>query len=382
MHARSDNPELLEAKRLGLKIYSFPEFLYEKTRNKKRFVIGGSHGKTTITSIVLHVLKHNNVGSDYLVGSLIEGFENMVGLEDGNRIAVFEGDEYLTSPLDNRPKFLHYRPDVALISGIAWDHANVFPTAEIYRQQFRDFLGCIEPNGSLIYCRDDEEVNDLVSKAGNLGLHEIPYQTHPYEVSNGIFWLKWRSELVQTRIFGEHNMQNISAAKEICRAAGLPDEAFYDAVKSFKGAARRQQCLFSDSHLTVFLDFAHAPSKVRATTAAVRQLYPEKMLTACLELHTFSSLSSEFLPEYRGTLDTATVPIVYFDPKTIENKSLPSLDPEYVKTCFENESLQVFTSRSDLEKFFQDLKRDNSVVLLMSSGNFGGIDLEGLFQAS
>ncbi len=304
MHARDGNPELEEARKLGLQIQSFPEFLYEQTRDKTRVVIGGSHGKTTITSMIMHVLKFHDLSFDYMVGSIVEGFETMVGLSESSEIAVFEGDEYLSSALDRRPKFHLYKPHVALISGIAWDHMNVFPTYENYLEQFRIFIDKTEVGGTLIYSADDPEVTNLVKSSGRL-LDYIPYRVHPNTIREGKTFLLDNEQEISVSVFGQHNMQNINGAKLVCETLGIKNEMFYEAIQNFTGAGKRMQLLQENEQTAIYLDFAHAPSKVRATTSALKEQYPESWLTAVLELHTFSSLNADFLPLYEATMLSA-----------------------------------------------------------------------------
>ncbi len=377
MHARANNPELLKAKELGLKIYSYPEYLYEQTRNKTRVVIGGSHGKTTITSMVMHVLKKSGIEFDYMVGAQIEGFENMVSLSAHTKIAVFEGDEYLTSPIDPRPKFHLYKPHIAVISGIAWDHINVFPTFEIYRKQFELFASTIEKNGHLVYCTTDPEACSI-AKEIRTDIKPHPYSSHPSEVDIERAYLATKNGKVKLKVFGTHNMENISAAKEICNILGVSDNAFYKAISTFKGAAKRLQHIQSSSTTSVFLDFAHAPSKVKATVAALKETYPFRRLVACLELHTFSSLNPSFLGEYNNVLNKADYPIVYYNPKTLEHKKLPPIDPGYVKQRFGNPNMLVFTNSDELYNHLKNHFWDNTNLLLMSSGNFAGLEVKQL----
>jgi UDP-N-acetylmuramate: L-alanyl-gamma-D-glutamyl-meso-diaminopimelate ligase len=377
MHARADNPELAKAKELGLKIYSYPEYLFEQTKNKTRVVIGGSHGKTTITSMVMHVLKSQGVEFDYMVGAQIEGFDNMVGLSENTSIAVFEGDEYLTSPIDPRPKFHLYKPHIAVISGIAWDHINVFPTFDIYKEQFEIFVDTIEPNGHLIYYKGDNYVEE-VSKRARKDVSLYPYESHPYFVNIEKAYLKTPNGDVGLHIFGQHNMQNVSAAKQVCNLLGVSDDQFYQHISTFKGAAKRLQLVRSGETTDVFLDFAHAPSKVLATVKAVIDAYPYRRLVACLELHTFSSLNPTFIDEYKGTLSDATQPIVFFNPKTLEHKKLPPLNAEAVKAKFGDSNLLVFTNPDELKSYLSKHFWDNTNLLLMSSGNFSGLDIEAL----
>jgi UDP-N-acetylmuramate: L-alanyl-gamma-D-glutamyl-meso-diaminopimelate ligase len=377
MHARADNPELAKAKQLGLKIYSYPEYLYEQTKNKTRVVIGGSHGKTTITSMVMHVLRCSGVEFDYMVGAQLDGFENMVSLSETARIAVFEGDEYLTSPIDLRPKFHLYKPSIALISGIAWDHMNAFPTYEIYQKQFEMFIDGIEPNGSLVFCNADPEVA-RVAKLARPDVTQIPYVAHPYQQQEQEFHLLYGSAKVPLKIIGDHNMQNIAGAKGICSKLGISDADFYEAIKTFSGAAKRLQTLASNANTRVFLDFAHSPSKVKATVNAVRQTYANKKLVACLELHTFSSLNAQFMEQYKNTLQGVDVPIVFYDPHTIAHKKLASLSPQFVQLAFGDPAPLVITNSNELVKALEAIDWKNSILLIMTSGNFSGVNLQQL----
>lgn len=380
MHARKDNPELIKAKELGIKIYSYPEFLFEQTKNKTRIVVGGSHGKTTITSMIMHVLRERGIKFDYMVGAQIEGFENMVNFSDESELAVFEGDEYLTSPIDPRPKFLLYKPHIAVLSGIAWDHINVFPTFSLYRKQFELFINTIEPKGHLIYYSNDHELLDVVKKS-NKNISYTPYSEHAFISKVDKTYLKTEDKEVEINIFGQHNMANISAAKHVCNLLNISDSDFYQSIKSFSGAAKRLQKIGSGHTTDVMLDFAHAPSKVRATVKAMKDFYTYRKLIACLELHTFSSLNPKFLEQYKGTLNDADTPIVYYNPKTLEHKNLPPIEPGYVKQKFGNKKLQVFTDSNDLNNFLLKQFWDNTNLLLMSSGNFSGLDIVGLTKA-
>lgn len=377
MHAREDNPELVKSRRLGLKIQSFPGFLFEQTKNKQRIVIGGSHGKTTITSMIMHVLKFHGIKFDYMVGSVLDGFETMVGLSEDSEIAVFEGDEYLTSALDRRPKFHLYKPHISLISGIAWDHMNVFPGEEDYLEQFRIFIEKTEIGGSLVYCAEDTVLRDLVRSSGRI-LDYIPYREQPSEIKDGKTSLLYDRKKYPVNIFGRHNMQNISGARAICEILGTDHKSFYEAIGSFMGAEKRLQKLKENDTSALYLDFAHAPSKVKATTTAMKEQYPGRHLTAALELHTFSSLNAEFLPRYRDSLEAADRAIVYFNPKTVSHKKLSEITTDQVKSAFKKENLLVY---SNAEKLMQtllgsDWKGRN--LLIMTSGNFDGQDLESL----
>jgi len=375
MHARGDNPELIKAKELGVRIFSYPEFLLEQTLNKTRVVIGGSHGKTTVTSMILHVLKTLNKQFDYMVGAQIEGFDTMVGLSEEARIAVFEGDEYLTSPIDLRPKFHVYRPHIAVVTGIAWDHINVFPTFENYVEQFRLFSQLIERDGKFIYFESDP---NLVEIANNLrsDLTPISYGTHPHYVLEGKTWLETKQGDVPLKIFGNHNLQNVQAAHQVCRQLGINDKDFYTGISTFKGAAKRLQVLNETDDATIFQDFAHSPSKLKATVSAVREQYPSRILTACMELHTFSSLRADFLPEYKDSMKDANQAFVYYNPKTIEHKQLEPITPEQVAEAFGSDNVTVFTDSNQLVDALKQLDYHKRNLLLMSSGNFDGVNLK------
>ena len=378
MHARADNPELLRAKELGIKIYSYPEYLYEQSRQKTRIVVGGSHGKTTITSMIMHVLKHLNFDFDYMVGAQLSGFENMVSFSDEAPYAVFEGDEYLTSPIDPRPKFHIYRPNIAIISGISWDHINVFPTFEFYRQQFARFIDCIEPNGTIIYCADDQEVCNVVSASTRNDIKKIPYHSHPHDISNGQFRLIDNGNLIDIKVFGRHNMQNISAAKAACNAIGITNSQFLSAISSFEGAAKRLQRLAHNSITEVYLDFAHSPSKVKATIEAMKEQYPNRDLTVCFELHTFSSLTKDFLNQYYGAFNGADKVFVFYNPHTVQIKKLSPIEPNDIIQAFGNPSPKVFTDTAELINTLLTLNWSNRNLLIMTSGSFAGIDLQHL----
>lgn len=377
MHARADNPELLKVKELGLRYYSYPEFLYQHAKHKKRVVVAGSHGKTTITSMVLHVLKYAGHLFDYMVGAQIPGFERMVSLSDEAPVMIFEGDEYLTAPFDLRPKFHIYKPHIALISGIAWDHMNVFPTFENYAEQFKIFCNLIEPNGLLIWYERDEELKKITTSLRK-DIRAVSYIEHPAIIENGKMLLLKDNEQIAVKIFGHHNQQNIQGAKLICRELGISDSMFYKAIQTFEGANKRLQQIFtSESDMfDVFLDFAHAPSKVRATINAVRVMFPNRKLIACLELHTYSSLRKDFLPQYSNTMNDCDVPIVYFNPHAVELKRLPMLTPHDIQEGFNVPNLKIFSNSRQLFDFITSSIIKNSVVLLMSSGNFDNFDIK------
>ncbi len=379
MHARANNPELLKARELGLKIYSYPEYLYEQTKEKKRVVIGGSHGKTTITSMVMHVLRENKISFDYMVGAQVEGFDTMVSLSHEAEIAVFEGDEYLSSPIDRRPKFHLYHPHIALLSGIAWDHINVFPTFENYVEQFRIFTEMIEPGGSLVYYEADENIRKIVEQT-DPGIKTLPYREHPAIIENGETCLLSGNTKTEIPIFGDHNLQNISGAKLVCNELGITDEQFYNVIGSFKGAARRLQVLAKNDRCTVFYDFAHSPSKLKATTEAVKKQFPDRELVACMELHTFSSLKKEFLPQYKNCMNAAGQAFVFFNPETIEHKKLEPISKEQVFNAFASGQLQVFTDIGELFSILKNIEWKNKNLLIMTSGNFSGMDLKGFAE--
>ena len=377
MHARADNPELLKAQELGLKIYSYPEYIYEQTKAKTRVVIGGSHGKTSITSMILHVLNSLKIDHDYMVGAQLEGFECMVKLTDEAEIAVLEGDEYLSSPIDRRPKFHLYQPNIALLSGIAWDHINVFPTFENYLEQFDIFIDKIEPNGSIIYFEGDDNVKKTSEKARK-DIAKFPYHTPKHTIENGVTSVEVDGEKYALEIFGEHNLQNLKGAQLVCNQLRVSTTDFYKAIQNFKGASKRLELVKRTADFAMYKDFAHSPSKLKATTKAVQQQFLDRELIACMELHTFSSLNKEFLAQYNGAMKNASKAFVYFSPKTLAHKKLESISPEEVKKAFASENVTVYT---DSEKLISDLKSidwKNKNLLMMSSGNFDGVDFDQL----
>ncbi len=379
MHAKSDNPELLKAYKLGIKIMSFPEYLYEQTKNKKRIVIAGSHGKTTTTAIIMHVFRVLGIKSDYMVGSQIDGFETMVGLSDEAQIAIFEGDEYLTSALDKRPKFHLYMPDIAVLNGISWDHMNVFPTFENYIDQFKVFVGKISDGGSLIYFDGDAEVKKIALASGD-NIKKIPYKVHGYFQNKTGFYAATHNRIVPVKIFGEHNMQNLSAAREVCLAIGVSEDDFYEAIKTFEGTSKRLQKLKETKNGLIYLDFAHSPSKVKATVEAVVARYPGREIIVCLELHTYSSLNSDFLPLYKGTLANVTVAFVYFNPHAIEIKKLKHLSVEAVVKAFGGENIRVYDNSVEMFSYIKAQNYTCPVYLFMSSGDFDGFDINRLVE--
>jgi UDP-N-acetylmuramate: L-alanyl-gamma-D-glutamyl-meso-diaminopimelate ligase len=379
MHAKQGNPELDRASELGLKIYSFPEYLYEQSKTKKRIVIAGSHGKTTITSMIMHVLRQQQIDFDYLVGAHIQGFDIMVRLSDAPLI-VIEGDEYLTSALDLRPKFLHYKPHIALLSGIAWDHINVFPTFEGYVDQFSQLIRSMEKQGSLVWCATDKTLQKVVEQTPFEGAI-IPYRLPGHIVENGQTWLTEQGKdghRYPLTVFGKHNLLNISGALEVCRLVGVSDKDFHHAITTFKGAANRLELLAENDQTAVFKDFAHAPSKLKATVEAVKGRFPDRQLMAVMELHTYSSLSRQFLEQYRGSMNQADIPAVYFDDHAISLKKLPPINPVDVISGFGHPDMKVFTNPAALEQFIRSAGMRKTNLLMMSSGNFGGIDLKKL----
>ncbi len=375
MHARADNPELLRAKEMGMKIYSYPEFLYEQSKDKIRVVIGGSHGKTTITAMILHVLQDCGVDADYMVGAQLEGFEVMVRLSEDAKIMILEGDEYLTSPIDRRPKFHLYQPDIALLSGIAWDHINVFPTFDNYVNQFRVFIDRITPGGMLIWCKEDEELVKICKARKDIT--SISYSFPEYKIDNGITNILSEGRSYPLKIFGNHNLLNLEGARLVCEQLGVNKNRFYRSIQTFGGASRRLEKISENASSTVFRDFAHSPSKVKATINAVKGQFPERKLVACLELHTFSSLSHEFLSHYRNTMDEADTAIVYFNPHAIALKKLPPITHEEIVLGFGKPGLEVFSDSGLLQKRLKSEDWQNKNLLLMSSGNFDGVDLLG-----
>lgn len=374
MHAKTDNPELVEAQQKGIKIYSYPEYVYEQSRNKTRVVIGGSHGKTTITSMILHVLKEASGDFDYLVGAQLEGFDTMVKITDDAPLIVIEGDEYLASPIDRRPKFHLYKADIGVISGIAWDHINVFPTFEIYLQQFALFIDTIQENGKLIYCEEDKVLKDLVENHDS-AVKKIAYSLPPHKITNGITSLTDQNREYPLQVFGDHNLLNLQAAKEVCVQLGIDAETFYKAISSFKGAAKRLELIGHNQQTNVYKDFAHSPSKLSATIKAVKSQFPDRRLIACMELHTFSSLNKNFLQEYAGTMDAAEEAIVFIDRHTFLQKNIEPYPASIVKEAFEKEDLLFFDQPELLFNHLKKVNLKDTNLLMMSSGTFAGTDL-------
>ena len=375
MHAKEDNPELLKAQELGLKIYSYPEFLYEQSKHKTRVVISGSHGKTTITSMILHVMQYHDRDVDFMVGAQLEGFDVMVKLTEDNDFIVLEGDEYLSSPIDRRPKFHLYKPNIALLSGIAWDHINVFPTYENYVEQFKIFVDSIVLGGSINYNEEDEEVKRVVEASENQ-IRKIPYQTPEYIVEDGDTLLETPEGPMPIEVFGAHNLKNLAGAKWICQHMGIDEDDFYEAISTFKGASKRLEKIAETATSVAYKDFAHSPSKVKATTNAVKNQYKERNLVACLELHTYSSLNAEFLKEYKGALDAADVAVVFYSPHAVQIKKLEEVTHQQIALAFERDDLIIYTNPEDFKDYLFSQNYSNKSLLLMSSGNYGGLDFD------
>ncbi len=376
MHAREDNMELRRAKKLRIPIYSFPEFIYKQSKDKKRVVVGGSHGKTTTTTMIMHVLHTLGKDFDYLVGAQLEGFDLMVRLSDAP-IIVLEGDEYLSSPIDKRPKFLHYKPHIAVLTGIAWDHINVFPTFRGYVNQFRNFIQGMRDATKLFYYGWDEHLRNLILEKEHYCEAKL-YTAPQYKIEQGKVILETNQGEFPLQIFGQHNLENLQAARYVCQELGISDAEFLKAISTFKGAAKRLQHIGGNEDTDIYLDFAHAPSKVKATTNAVKSLHPERKLIACVELHTFSSLNKDFHPEYKGTLNQADEAFVFYSEHTLEMKKLPHFKPEELAAHFNHPNLKVVTDKDDLYRMLSVKYYRNANVLFMSSGRFNGMDIDGL----
>ncbi|GAA3980186.1 Mur ligase family protein [Pedobacter ginsengiterrae] len=372
MHARIDNPELLKAQEIGVKIYSYPEYIYEQSKDKLRVVIGGSHGKTTITSMILHVLNHYNRDFDYLVGAQLAGFETMVKVTKEAPVMIIEGDEYLSSPIDRRPKFHLYKANVAVISGIAWDHINVFPTYADYTLQFDKFIDTIEENGTLIYCKADADLNEIVTHS-NAKVQKIGYAIPEHEIVNGVTFLL--PEKTALKVFGDHNLMNMNAAKLVCAQLNISEAEFNEAISSFTGAAKRLEVISADESTNVYKDFAHSPSKLKATIEAVKSQFTDRKLIACIELHTFSSLNKDFLKEYAGSMDKGDDAIVFIDLKSFEQKRMEPFSEGDVQEAFSNPHLKFFNNAAKLKAYLLSQNYKDTNLLMMSSGNYAGFDL-------
>lgn len=375
MHARIDNSELIRAQELGLKVYSYPEYLYEQSKDKTRIVIGGSHGKTTITSMILHVMKYAGIETDFMVGAQLEGFDVMVRLSESAKYMVIEGDEYLTSPIDRVPKFHKYHPHIAVISGIGWDHVNVFPTFDSYLEQFRIYVNTIEKGGCLIFDNNDIEARKIAQDAA---VPTCGYEIHPYVSEEENTYLINNGKKIQVQVFGEHNMKNINAAYNVCKQIGVSDEIFYDAISSFKGASRRLElmCENKEKNVMLFRDFAHAPSKVVATVKALREQYKDRFLLIVFELHTYSSLSEVFIDHYKNCLDNCDKAIVFYDPHAVAIKKLEMMTDERIIEGFGREDIKVVHSKDELLEELNNVTKENLVGGFMSSGDFNGFKPE------
>ena len=370
MHAKKDNPELIKALKLNIPIYSYPEYIYEQSKNKKRIVIGGSHGKTSITAMILHVLKKLNIDCDFMIGAQLEGFDNMVRLTDKAPYIIIEGDEYLSSPIDSRPKFHLYKPHIAVLSGIAWDHINVFPTFQFYVNQFRIFKNMVKD--TLIYCSEDKTLNKLAKEESNCKL--ISYTTHEHTIVSG----KTHIGKTKLSIFGDHNLQNLNAAKLVCYELGISNTNFYQNISSFKGASNRLELIYESKYSSVYKDFAHSPSKLKATTRAMKKQFLKRQLVACMELHTFSSLNEEFLNQYKGSMNDADIAVIYFNPEAITHKGLKSITQQQILIAFGRNDLKVFDKSSELKKYLNSIICKDQNLLMMSSGNFNNLKLKEL----
>jgi UDP-N-acetylmuramate: L-alanyl-gamma-D-glutamyl-meso-diaminopimelate ligase len=375
LHAKEDNPELLKAKERGVKIYSYPEFLYEQSKHKTRVVIGGSHGKTTITSMILHVMNYHNKAVDYMVGAQLDGFDTMVHLTEENDFIVLEGDEYLSSPIDRRPKFHLYKPNIALLSGIAWDHINVFPTLDNYVEQFETFLKCMSNAAIMVYNEEDPLVKKVVEESDK-HMKRYPYQIPDHFIEDGQTYLETEEGPLPIEVFGNHNLSNLAGAKWICQHMGIDEDEFYEAITTFKGASKRLEKIAESKGKVAYKDFAHSPSKVQATTSAVAKQYTNRKTIACLELHTYSSLNAEFLKEYAHALDAADEAIVFYSPNAVAIKKLEEVSEQQIFEAFKRHDLKVYTTPEEFKSHLFDMNFENSVLLLMSSGNYGGLDFD------
>jgi UDP-N-acetylmuramate: L-alanyl-gamma-D-glutamyl-meso-diaminopimelate ligase len=376
MHARGDNPELIKAKQLGLKIYSFPEYIYQESQQKKRVVVGGSHGKTTTTAMIMHVLQQSGQAFDYLVGARLAGFEQSVNITDAP-VIVCEGDEYPASVIEKRPKFHFLHPHIAVLTGIAWDHINVFPTFENYLEQFAIFLRTMEAGSILIYNRTDAELEKLVKTAG-MHLKLVPYDVPEHQISNGTTTVTFGGRQTVLEVFGDHNLLNMHAARLVCNELGISDETFLQAIATFKGAAKRLELVGKNEHCAIYRDFAHAPSKVKATINALKEQYPQRRLIAVLELHTYSSLNAEFMVQYLGCMDKADVPVVFYSKHALEIKRMPDLAPDLVAQGFGRVDLEIFTNKDHLLAFLDKQQYQHANLLMMSSGDYEGMDVNSL----
>ena len=371
MHAKEDNIELLEAKKLKIPIYSYPEYIYLQSKTKKRIVIGGSHGKTTITAMILHVLKKTKFNFDYMVGAQLQGFDTMVKITKKNSLIILEGDEYLSSAIDRRPKFHLYKPHIAVISGISWDHINVFPSFKNYIEQFRIFKNTVVDK--LIYFKEDIELQKLMNE--KINCDKVGYSTPPHTIKNGVTIIN----KTKLKVFGDHNLQNLNAARLVCNDLGISDKVFFKNISSFEGALKRMELLKSNNNRAIYKDFAHSPSKLKATISALKKQFANRKLIACLELHTFSSLNLKFLSEYKDSMQNADIAVIYVNPKNVMNKRLKPITKEQLEISFNRKDIKFFTDSSKLEKELKKIKWIDKNLLMMSSGNFNNIKLSQIF---
>ena len=374
MHAKDDNPELQKAKELGLKIYSFPEYIFRESIHKKRIAVGGSHGKTTTTAMIMHVLQNLNFDFDYLVGASLKGFDQSVKITDAPLI-VCEADEYPASTIEKKPKFHFLFPHIAVLTGIAWDHINVFPTFEFYLEQFVIFINKIEKNGFLIYNESDNVLKKLVESNLRNDINYVPYALPDHSIENGITNVSIGNAKTSLTVFGNHNLLNLQAALLVCKELGIKEDAFAKAISNFEGAAKRLQLIASENGCNIYRDFAHAPSKVTASINAVKEQFPEKKLIAVLELHTFSSLNKNFMQEYKGAMDKADEAIVFYSKHALQLKRMNFLEPEIVKDGFKKDKLNVITERDKLEEKLKSYDFKDANYLFMSSGNYDGMNI-------
>ncbi len=379
MHARVDNPELMRAKALGLKIYSYPEYIYEQSIDKQRIVIAGSHGKTTITAIIMHVLNKINRKFDYLIGAEVEGFDVMVRLTDDAPVIIIEGDEYLASPIRRQPKFMFYHHHIGLISGLAWDHVNIYSTFEEYVKSFEIFADSTPKSGILIFDSNDDLVS-VIGKKERADVTDVEYSIHPHEIQEGKSFLKSDFGKIPIQIFGNHNMRNISGAKTVLNKIGITDEQFYKEISSFNGIKRRLEQVGENFNTAIYRDFAHAPSKLAATLDALKNQFPDRGLIACLELHTFSSLNKKFIKEYQGTFNVPDISIVYYNPNGASVKKIEILSDDEIKKAFKRPDLKIFTEKSQMIQFLKDQNWENKNLVMMSSGNFDNLNMTEITQ--
>lgn len=378
MHAKIDNPELIEARKKKIKIYSFPEYISLVSKNKKRVVVSGSHGKTTITTMIMHVLNAKNIKFDYLVGAKIKGFDNMVHLSD-NEIIVIEGDEYLSSKLDTRPKFLHYNPDLLILSGISWDHINVFPDSESYTNAFVSLLKSTSSKCKVFYASNDHNIKKIIKHSSGFSKS---YSLPDFSICNGNVLLRKNKSRYKLSIFGKHNLYNLEAARIICNELGVENEFFFQSIGSFLGAKNRLELLsIINSKSFIYRDFAHSPSKVSASVEALKDLFPKRKLISCLELHTFSSLTLDFLSHYKNAFKRSNYVWVFFSPKEIEGKGLHVFSKKDILSLINHNNIRVFDDVDELGQAIHETLWVNTNLLLMSSGHFQGLDFKKIIHS-